>query len=353
MLGAALFAPGRGGIARVARAMGRAVAEAGHELELLSLLDEPGAHLDATPITSARRNQLLFGLLCRWKARHVTHAIYDSAGIARAHPSGVLSRRPYAVFIHGIEVWEGLRRDRANAIAGADLVLVNSHYTLQRFQDLHGPLANAVVCPLATEEDDPPADEPAFAGPPRALIVARIEGGETYKGHDHLVASWPAVVAAVPDARLVIVGDGSGFDDLRRLVESSPAAANIDLKGYVAEGEIDAIWREAHVFAMPSRCEGFGLVYVEAMRFGLPVIASVHDAGAEVNAHGESGFNVDLDQPGDLTRRLIELLGDRNKAREMGKAAQRRWTDHFRGSAFRQRFTAIVSDFFRGGRGQG
>jgi phosphatidylinositol alpha-1,6-mannosyltransferase len=89
---------------------------------------------------------------------------------------------------------------------------------------------------------------------------------------------------------------------------------------------------------MPSRGEGFGLTYIEAMRWGIPVIASVHDAGQEVNVHGETGLNVSLDSPTALRDALVELLRDRNLARSMGANGQRRWREHFCYSAFRKRF---------------
>ena len=96
--------------------------------------------------------------------------------------------------------------------------------------------------------------------------------------------------------------------------------------------------RHTALFAMPSRGEGFGLVYIEAMRHGLPVTASVHDAGQEVNVDGETGYNINLGTPGELPARLIALLKDRDKAAAMGAAGRRRWEDHFRFSAFRDRF---------------
>jgi glycosyltransferase involved in cell wall biosynthesis len=81
----------------------------------------------------------------------------------------------------------------------------------------------------------------------------------------------------------------------------------------------------AHAFAMPSRQEGFGIVYVEAMRYGLSVTASVHDSGREANLAGAIGFNVDLARRHELSERLIRLLGDIDLAESMGQAGFRRW----------------------------
>ena len=274
-----------------------------------------------------------------------THFIYDSAGMARAHPRLPGLKRPYAVWMHGIEVWHGLRPEAYRAVQRADLRLVNSEFTLRRFREIHGDMSDAHVCWLATEDDDPPPFKPSFAEPPTVMILGRIDGGEGYKGHAELVEAWPEVVSAVPEARLLIVGGGPSLDSLKSIARASSSACKIEFTGFVAEQEMPTLWQRAHVFAMPSRKEGFGLVYVEAMRYGLPVIASVRDAGQEVNVDGVTGFNVDLDRKGELASRLITLLSDPDLAQRMGRAGHRRWQEHFRFSAFRRRFGPIMQAF--------
>jgi phosphatidylinositol alpha-1,6-mannosyltransferase len=96
---------------------------------------------------------------------------------------------------------------------------------------------------------------------------------------------------------------------------------------------------------MPSRQEGFGIVYIEAMRRGLPVIASWQDAGQELNIDGNTGYNVDLDRPGELGARIADLLGNREKCAAMGAAGRQRWREHFRYSAFRSRILEHLSAF--------
>jgi len=98
---------------------------------------------------------------------------------------------------------------------------------------------------------------------------------------------------------------------------------------------------------MPSRGEGFGLAYVEAMRHGIPVVASVHDAAPEINVDGETGYNVDLEQRDALLDRVVHLLRNRDHARELGAAGQRRWSEHFRYGAFRERFLPELQTLLR------
>jgi phosphatidylinositol alpha-1,6-mannosyltransferase len=345
LYGATHLAPGVGGIARVARMTARALIERGQVLDIVTLIDREPVEIAGLQARRARGSRLAYLALCQLAARRASRAVYDSVGMARAHPRLATRRVPYATWIHGIEVWYGLHADRRRALAGSSLVLANSRFTLAKLEARHGPLERAKVCWLATEDDDAPAAGADFEGPPLVLSVGRIDADQDYKGHRELVAAWPKVVAAVPEARLVLAGGGTGVEAIRALARSSPAATSIDVQGFVPESEIPSLWRKAHVFAMPSRNEGFGIVYAEAMRCGLPVIASVHDGGREVNIDGETGYNVDLNRPAELTERIIALLRDRDLLRRLGAAGLSRWHAHFRYSVFADRLASCMQGF--------
>ena len=111
------------------------------------------------------------------------------------------------------------------------------------------------------------------------------------------------------------------------------------------EAEIESVWAQAHVFAMPSLTEGFGLVFIEAMRRGLPVISSRSDAGSEVNLDGETGFALARDNAQGLVDALVALLRSPDLRARMGAAGQARWRQDFRFSAFARRFLAETADF--------
>ena len=345
--GSALVAPGRGGIARVARMTARALAESGAErVEGLSYLDRRSIDVAGLRMRPAFGSKLLYALLAHRHGLRATHAIYDSVGVARAHPrfAGV----PFALWLHGIEAWGPMPAGHRAALRHAALVIVNSRTTLERHQSTNGPLANARLCWLGTEQDEAPGERARFEGPPRALIVGRTEALE-HKGHDELIDVWPWVAAAAPGARLVIAGSGTGFAALRAKVAASPAAGSIDLLGHVPEPEMPALFAGAHVFAMPSRQEGFGVAYAEAMRFGLPIIASREDAGCEINIDGETGYNVSALDRRMLAETLIALLRDPDRCATLGDAAFERWRRHFRYSCFARRFLDIWSEFAEGG----
>lgn len=347
VLGADSLQPMASGTGRVARLMARVLADmrvAGEvEARALTLRGESGSEC-GLDVKSAHGSRARFVTAVHHAALARTCFAYDFSGIARAHPVLPGLRRPYLTWLHGVEVWEGARSDRLRRARHAALLLANSRTTLERASGLHRGLSGARVCWLGTEQDDAPEDPPS-GGPPRVLLLGRVDEGGGYKGHRELVDAWPRVVDRVPAARLVFVGGGPGLEVVRAQVAASPARASIDVRGFVEERRLDALWREATVLAMPSRGEGFGLVYVEAMRRAIPVVASVHDAGAEVNVDGETGYNVNLDRRDELPERLVALLLDRDAARAMGDAGRRRWRACFSYGAFRDRFRPLLRDW--------
>lgn len=346
LFGATLLAPGEGGIARVARMTARVLVEDGHPIDLLTFLDREPVEIAGNKARSAKGNRVRYAALCQLSGLGAGCAIYDSVGTARAHPLLGGGRIPYATWVHGIEVWHALHPSRRRALERSALVLVNSRFTIERFLSLHGPLdVPAKVCWLSTEDDSPPVARADFSGPPVVLCVGRIlDGPEGYKGHRELIDCWPAVTSAVGGARLVFAGGGQGLAALRAYAAASPAAPAIDVLGFVPEAQMAALYARAHVFAMPSRNEGFGIVYAEAMRYGVPVIASIHDAGGEVNVHGVTGYNVDMDRPDDLPGRIVGLLSDRETLLRFSDAGYKRWDGHFRYSSFARRLRESLAD---------
>jgi len=346
--GAESLSVGKGGIAQLARLTAKVLDEevaAGRlDVRCLALNDRKPPDEFALQARVASGSRARFVYEVNKAAFSHSHFLYDALGMARAHCRMPLLRRPFMAWICGIEVWEETMPCRIKWAGRAHTLLSISDYTRWRAHQLHGGFDRAKVCWPGTEDNEPAVMRQAGNGPPTVLILGRLVN-ERPKGHAELIDCWPKVLSAVPDARLVIAGFGSGMETLRRKAALSPAAGRIEFRGFVPQERIDALWAEASVFAMPSRGEGFGLVYIEAMRRGLPVVASIHDAAQEINPDGETGYNVNLDDPDQLPERLIELLDDPDRAIAMGRKGQARWANHFRYTAFKSRFLPRLNQF--------
>ena len=152
-----------------------------------------------------------------------------------------------------------------------------------------------------------------------------MASGERYKGHDQILEALPRV----PGARLVVAGDGDDRPRLEARAADLGCEERVTFTGFVSEATLAELYRRAAVFVMPSLGEGFGLVYLEAMRAGKPCVAARGSAADEVVADGETGFLVDRDDPEELASVLDRLLASPDLARRMGEAGRRRWREQF------------------------
>lgn len=178
------------------------------------------------------------------------------------------------------------------------------------------------------------AEDPAARDRPRAILVGfELER----KGGHEVLAAWPAVRAAVPDAELLIVGPPPG-----------EALPGVRWTGPVRErSELSALYRSATVFVLPTLWDPWGLVYHEAMAHGLPCIGTDRFAVPEIIAAGETGLLVPPRDPDAVGAALIELLGDPGRAAEMGREARRRVLEEANWSAVAARMAphldAVIS----------
>lgn len=330
---------GQGGIARVARLSVLALPGV---TRAFAVEDNRTHRVGEAGVVPLHGNRLKFALNNAMAAFGGASILYDFAGTARAHPPGISWHSRYAVWVHGVEVWDRaiLRADYLAAVKAADLVLVNSHTTLARMNDAIGEVATARVCWLGTEQDMAAA-RPMPDGPPTLLFIGRSD--EMFaKGQDILIDLWPDVVSLLPGARLVFAGGGTQLSRLTALAKASPAARQIEVLGFRTEPEMENLWRRASALAMLSRLEGFGLVFAEAMRHGVPILASTDDASSEINVDGVTGFNVARADRSGIVERIVFLLRERDKAEAFGWAGLGRWRQNFRFQKFKERLGNVV-----------
>jgi phosphatidyl-myo-inositol dimannoside synthase len=169
---------------------------------------------------------------------------------------------------------------------------------------------------------------------------------ERYKGHDELIACWPGVLERVGGAQLVIAGRGDDVERLRKRAADAGVADRTLFTGFVSDATLRVLMRRAAVFAMPSRGEGFGLVYLQAMEAGLPCIGSTLDAAGDIILDGETGYLVDPADRGALTAALVRLLESPALRASLGSAGRRRYLGAFTYDRFVERFGSIVLSAF-------
>jgi phosphatidylinositol alpha-1,6-mannosyltransferase len=153
------------------------------------------------------------------------------------------------------------------------------------------------------------------------------------KGQDTLIQAMPRILAAEPDAVLLIVGGGPYEKDLRKLAHDTGVAGSVRFTGPVPWAELPAHYGAGDVFAMPCRTrrggldvEGLGIVYLEASATGLPVVAGDSGGAPDAVLDGETGWVVRGGSPAEAADRIITLLGDAELRRRMGERG-REWVE--------------------------
>jgi phosphatidylinositol alpha-1,6-mannosyltransferase len=174
------------------------------------------------------------------------------------------------------------------------------------------------------------------------------------KGQDTLIKAWPRVRAEVPDAVLLLVGDGPAADPLRRLAAQLGVSDAVRFTGPVPWSELPSYYDAGDVFAMPCRTrrsgldvEGLGIVYLEASATGLPVIGGDSGGAPDAILEGETGYVVrgpdGAARAAGTAARVLELLTDPAKARAMGRTGLD-WVDReWRWDLAAARLSAILA----------
>jgi glycosyltransferase involved in cell wall biosynthesis len=173
------------------------------------------------------------------------------------------------------------------------------------------------------------------------LTLGRLDSKEQYKGHDEILEVLPMLAEEVPDVAYLVCGDGDDRSRLEAKVEHLGVEDRTVFAGYVPEHEKEDHYRLANAFVMPGRGEGFGIVYLEALACGVPVVASSADASREAVRDGELGTIVDPDDPGSIKRGILDALNT--------SAGVPDGLDYFSVDRFQERWHRVVDDCFQRG----
>jgi len=352
-----------GGIQRYSATLMRALGD---------LLGDQHVRCVAIPETADRHEEGRFPL--RSKLRFGWRALREAAGwqpdlIICIHvalgPIGwllaSLGRRPYWIVVHGIEAWAALPTVKRAALRRAERVLVTSAFSREQVVKLHQIDSKRLRSLPCTLDQSLVSVEPQSEGLLQrvsndrrvVLTVARMAAAERYKGHDVVLRALPSVVAQVPNLTYVIAGDGDDRPRLEGLTDELGLRNHVVFTGEVSDSELAAVYRRSDVFVLPARSvvddrdpkgEGFGIVFLEAMAFGKPVVGPNCGAPAELIRHGENGLLVNPEDESSVAEALVDLLTNPERAREMGQAGAEWVQTHHAYGSFRDQLAQMLAD---------
>ena len=354
-----------GGVQRagrhVAAVMNEFAASRGEECRLLSLNDSPELHRVAVGerefvYTGSARGKLRFSSgavrAARRRAKLIVAGHPYLAPVAQAAKFFARGAKSI-VWAHGLEVWEPLSMVRRQALRNADLVIAPTKDTANYLASAQAVAKERIrVLPWALDPQfealvaakTTPTLPANFPSGRVILTVGRWFADERYKGMDTLITALPRLLTEWPDVQLVAVGDGDDQGWLEQIADAQGVRRHVHFLSKLKYPEIAACYQGCEIFALPSAGEGFGLVYLEAMACGKPVIGGAHGGAPEVIDDGKTGFLVQHGDAGQLATSLEALLADAELRREMGARGRERVEQEFRFSAFAKSLKKLLRD---------
>lgn len=359
-----------GGIEKVSRLAGKAFfdlcAESGSPVSIYSAYDNTtdldGKYFPGTAFKGfcGNRTGFVFESIQRGGKASVvvlSHINLISVGYAikQLHPKTRL-----VLLAHGIEVWHPLPGWKRKMLKACDLVLPVSRFTKEKMMSLHGldperlQVINNCLDPfLPTVSGDGKSngllERYGLTAENKILLtLTRLSFKERYKGYDEVLMAVKALKKTEPLLRYLIVGkyDAEEKARLDRLIDQQGLKDEVILVGFVPDDELAAHFGLADVYAMPSRKEGFGIVFIEALYYGKPVIAGNIDGSVDALANGELGLLVNPDRPAEIKEAIRKILANRDRYLPNAGAVRSR----FGFAVYKESLREAIEPFSAGGK---
>lgn len=343
-----------GGVARVCSLVCRALTETGEGIATISLHDRE----DASKIAVDRFPEMTYKPCNGGRVRFVLQAVVNAM---RRPPAVIFAAHPYfshityliarlvgarsVVMIHGTDAWYRLSSLRRWALKRVDVVISVSSFTAKQAALANGFSLDKVRVVHNCLDPELPMNPRANGKHPdlSLLTVGRIKTGES-KGHDQVIKALPELLVRFPNLKYSVVGDGDGRHTLESLAEDEGVSDAVKFHGTVSEEDLMRHYAEASVFIMPSRGEGFGLTFVEAMALSKPAIGGNLDATPEVILDNETGYVVDPSSITQIVDRVSRLLSDEPLREQMGKRASTHVRKSFSYASFKKNLLQSLFD---------
>jgi phosphatidyl-myo-inositol dimannoside synthase len=228
---------------------------------------------------------------------------------------------PYTVLTYGKEVWEPLAASKRKALQVADRVWTISRYSRDELCQANGvdpQKVDFLYCAVDGQRFQPQVKSAelvakyGLADARVLLTVARLWSGDPYKGVDVTIRALPKILAQFPNVKYLVVGRGDDQPRLAQLAIDLGVSDRVVFAGFVATADLVDHYNLADAYVMPSQ-EGFGIVYLEAMACGKPVLSGDADGSADPLQDGRFGWQVPHRDPEAVAIACVEMLagGDR------------------------------------------
>lgn len=257
--------------------------------------------------------------------------IHAHAALPCGHAASLLSGQlkiPFVVTVHGLDAYytnqvkgragEWCRRVTRHVYRSAsNIICISEHVREQVLNGTEGSCSTSIVYNGVDHDFFAPANEP------RDLKILSVGNLIPVKGHDLLIRALAIIQKEIPDLTCEIIGEGPERTRLQKLAAELKVEDKIKFLGRQSRTDVAQAFRESILFALPSRYEALGCVYLEAMAAAKPVIACRNQGIAEIIEHGKNGWLVSADDANELAEGIRVLIHDTDLRNRMRLAARR------------------------------
>ena len=225
---------------------------------------------------------------------------------------------PYWIIVYGVDAWAIKGILKAKALHDAQKIVSIGDYTKLKLIQEQGLIPDIVDLLPVTFDADRFYISPKKSyllnkyelsiTQPVILTVSRLDSAERYKGYDQIIKALPQIKTEVPDVHYILVGKGNDKSRIEKLIHDLNLEACVTLTGFIPDEELCDHYNLCDVFAMPSKGEGFGIVYLEALACGKPTLGGNQDGAIDALCQGELGALVDPDNIDEIAHTLVQIL---------------------------------------------
>lgn len=257
---------------------------------------------------------------------------------------------PYTVLTYGKEVWEPLKSVERRALTSASGIWTISRYSRDRAcaaNNINPNIVQMLPCAIDGDKFTPGDKQPeliekyGLTGAKVLMTVARLWSGDIYKGVDVTIRALPQIAQVFGEVKYLVIGRGDDQPRLAQLALDLGVSSQVVFAGFVPTSQLIEHYRLADAYIMPSQ-EGFGIVYLEAMACGVPVLSGDDDGSADPLQDGKLGWRVPHRNSDAVAHACLEILKG-NDQRCDGEWLREQAIAIFGMEAFQQRLQQLSS----------
>ena len=311
--------------------------------ELVSIYDEQKDIRSGLPSMALNGSKFGAARYMFTHARNYDTFIFNHVNLALlAIIIKVLNTKARIIFcVYGVEVWSKLPVS-SELIMNRSTILSISTFTTSELRHYNHALEDIRLFPCCIK-----TDKTSFGHANQfksdtynILSVTRLDPSEQYKGIHTVIRALPSLITAIPNIRYTVIGKGEDAKRLQTLAVSLGVADYVDFLGFV--DEIGAYYEHCDIFTLPSKKEGFGIVYLEAMQYKKPIIAVNYGGPTDVILDGETGYLCEYDDVQCLADKIELLFNDPALAQKLGENGYQRLVENFTFDKFEKNLQSVL-----------